>query len=296
MDMKVIYLLLAGILMSCCVACSNEVDFGEQYKKQVYIVNGNNRYTETTLMMAESVDGFVTFYCSGSDWSSKDVQVNYKVDREALDHFNTTEFENDSVRIWHCIPEEYITFHEPMVTIKAGEEYAPLHFSVNTSGLDPSLVYAIPLTITEVSDYEINPDVKSLLYKVDLQTEYSGTYNARVDLHYYGRLESTKFAQKLTTAVSKKEIKVPVLDNKEVVTGSNKYYIITLNDDNSLTLSSGDPLFTSRDQIMVGGVPVKTNYYDPETKQFVVGYSYVMDPSDSWSARYIIETLTHAEE
>lgn len=294
--MKLIYLLFAGILIGFCNACSTEVDFGEQYKKQVYIVNGNNRYTEMTVMMSERVDGFVTFYCSGSEQSGSDIQVNYKIDREALDKFNTTEFDNDSARIWHCIPEEFVTFHEKTVTIKAGEEYGTLNFSTNTSELDPSVPHALPITISGVSEYEINPDVKTLLYKLDLQTEYSGAYDSRLDIHSFGKLESTKFIQKITTAVARKSFKVPVLENKEVVAGSEKYYIVTLNEDNTLTLSSEDPYFTSQDKITVNKVPVPTNYYDPETGQFIIGYSYLMDPDDSWSSKYFIETLTHVEE
>lgn len=293
--MKLIKPILAGILMSFCQACSNDVDFGEQYVKQIYIVNGNNRYVETTLPMVEKADGFVTFYCSGSEPAPKDIQVRYKIDPQALNDFNTTEFENDSARIWRMISEEKVTFREPVVTIKAGEEYGVLNFSINTSDLDPAKQYVVPITISGVSDYEINEAVKTLLYKVTLKTPYSGTYEAMIDIYDDGfALSGTKYIQKTTLPVSKTGIKVPIFDKKEIV--GNDYYVIELDEEtNKVTLSSeaagfGNVVAFRVEDSEGNRVILDINYYNPETKEFVVGYLYTVGGM-SWRKAYEVIKL-----
>lgn len=296
--MKLIQLWVAVLILCFCNACSTDVDFGEQYKKQIYIVKGNDRLTETTLPMADRTEAFVTFYCSGSEMSDKDVVVQYKIDKEALTAYNETEYGDNLARQMVCVPEEMVTFEEPAVTIKAGQEYAVLHFSINTSGLDPALNYAVPITITEVSAYEINQNVKTLFYKIKLKTQYSGLYNSQVVYHAFGKVESTKYVQKTAAAIAKNQIKVPVLDQKEVAEGSLDYVIVTMNEDNSVTLSTQNPVIAPQDEIYVNNEPVKVNYYDPDKKQFVIGYSYDTNPSDSWGLgkKYIIETMDYIEE
>lgn len=296
--MKLIQLWVAVLILCFCNACSTDVDFGEQYKKQIYIVKGNDRLTETTLPMADRTEAFVTFYCSGSEMSDKDVVVHYKIDKEALTEYNETEYGDNLARQMVCIPEEMVTFEEPAVTIKAGQEYAMLHFSINTSGLNPALNYAVPITITEVSAYEINQNVKTLFYKIKLKTQYSGLYNSQVVYHSYGKVESTKYAQKTTTAIAKNQIKVPILDQKEVAEGSLDYVIVIVNEDNSVTLSTENPLVAPLDETWVNQEPVKVNYYDPAKKQLVICYSFDTDPSDPWGSgkKIIIETMDYIEE
>lgn len=294
--MKLIQLWFAVLILCFCNACSTDVDFGEQYKKQIYIVKGNDRLTETTLPMADRTEAFVTFYCSGSEMSDKDVVVQYKIDKEALTAYNETEYGDNLARQMVCVPEEMVTFEEPAVTIKAGQEYAVLHFSINTSGLDPALNYAVPITITEVSAYEINQNVKTLFYKIKLKTQYSGLYNSQVVCYdVFKRLESTKYAQKTATAIAKNQMKVPVLDQKEVAEGSLDYVIVTLNEDNSVTLSTESTFVKPVYEIEINDEIIKVNYYDPAKKQFVLCYLY-NSTSDFFEGKYIIETMDYIEE
>lgn len=289
---------LTGVILYICDACSTDVDFGEQYKKQIYIVNANEYVINAEHNLAESTDGFITFYCAGSEKSQKNVVVHYKIDKEALDAYNKSEYDENTSRYMECVPENKIRFHEEVVTIKAGEDYAMLGFTINTLNLDPSKKNAIPITITEVSDYEINPKMKTLFYNLKLKTQYSGFYDSRLDLHSYGMLQSTKFAQKETIATGKNEIRVPILDRKEIPEGSINYYVITLNEeDNTITLTSEDPSFKPQKVINVKpdatspATPVPVNYYKPETREFVIGYSYPVNGS----LNFIIETMKHIE-
>lgn len=297
--MKTIRLFLTGVILYICAACSTDVDFGEQYKKQIYIVNANERIVSAEHNLTESTDGFMTFYCAGSETSQKDVVVRYKIDKEALDAYNKSEYDENTAKYMECVPEDKIRFHENTVTIKAGEDYAILGFSINTLDLDPSKNYAIPVTITEVSAYEINPEMKTLFYNLKLKTPYSGLYDSRLELHRFALLQSTRFAQKKTIATAKNEIRVPILDKKEIPDGSIDYYVITLNEeDNTVTVTSEAEGFTPLKVMNVKPSPdspapqqVPVNYYKPETKEFVIGYSYPVNGT----LHFIIETMKHIE-
>ena len=82
---SLIVLFLLGIMGSC----SNEVDFGEQYKKTVYIVNSNNLLHVAEHSFETTGDSIsISVYCASTEPITKDLQVRLKVDRGALDSLN----------------------------------------------------------------------------------------------------------------------------------------------------------------------------------------------------------------
>lgn len=296
--MKPIKLFITGIILYASGACSTDVDFGEQYKKQIYIVNANERMVSVVHPLAEGSDGYVTFYCAGSERTRRDVVIHYKIDKEALDAFNLTEYGDNTSKYLYCVPDDKVTFSEETVTIKAGTDYAALKFSINTLDLDPAANNTIPISVAEVSDYEISPKLKTLFYRLKLETKYSGLYDSRLAVHSFGLLESTKFVQKTTVATAKSEFMVPVLNKKDIPEGSINYYVVTLDEETNLvTLSSPDPNFVPQTVINVRpdastpAVPTPVNYYDPEKKEFVIGYSY----PDVGGTKFIIETMLHID-
>lgn len=294
--MKIIQMWFAGVLLACCLSCSNSVDFGEQYKKQIYIVKGNEQIVVTEHMLTEKTDGFVTFYCSGSELPDKDIVVHYALDEEALNKYNESEYGEENTSLYlQCLPEDVITFESQTVTIKAGEEYAMLRFSINTSGLDPAVNYVMPISITQVSEYEISPSVKTLFYMLKLSTQYAGTYNSRLEGYNMFSLKYTKSVQKKVTATGKYQIKVPLMENKEVADGSISYLLVTLNpEDNSVTVVSEDPDYTPQEGYTINGEYEKMNYYLPEEDRIVICYSY--GTGAWWDIYYVVETLDHISE
>lgn len=296
--MKSIKLFITGVILYACGACSTEVDFGEQYKKQIYIVNANERIISVVHPLTESTDGYVTFYCAGSERTSKDVVVHYKMDKEVLDAFNVSEYGENTAKHLYCVPEDKVKFAEETVTIKAGTDYATLKFSIKTEDLDLAKNNTIPISVTEVSEYEINPELKTLFYRLKLETKYSGLYDSRLAIHASGSLESTKFIQKATVATAKNQIRVPVMERKDIPEESINYYVITLDEaTNEVTLTSPDPNFKPQAVINVRPspsekpVPIKANYYNPEKKEFVIGYSYKVPAGN----KFVLETIRHID-
>lgn len=167
----VIFLLLLG-------SCSNHVDFGEQYKKIVYIVKSNDKvYTREHKISAEQQEGGISLYCGGSDDLKEDVTVTLVPDREAMEAYNVKNFdEENQYKKLVLLPEEYYEIPAYSVTIKAGTEYTKLPIYLNTEKLNPDTCYAIPLSIAEVSKFEVNPDLKTVFYQIELINDYSGSY------------------------------------------------------------------------------------------------------------------------
>lgn len=273
--MKSIKLIIIGYVFCFLCGCSNEVDFGEQYKKQVYIVNANDKIVKKEYGLVEKTNDFVTFYCSGTKPSGSDIVVNYAVDTNALNQFNKSEYGEESKVLYLVkFPEKFVTFREPAVTIKAGEEFGTLHFSISTMDLEPGVRYAIPISITEVSSEEINPKMKTLFYQVSVnQNAYSGTYNCRQKI---GWDWIPVDIEKKATAVSKKGIRLPIMNRTEVPEGNNNYYEARINDDNSVTLTSPLSAFVplTFEFLTIDGVKYKNQSYDPEKKSFLVSYTY----------------------
>ena len=283
--MKTIKLIAIGCLVCFLGACSNEVDFGEQYKKVVYIVDAKDKVVKTQHQLVEKSEGYITFYCGGTEALKKDLTIHYAIDTNALHRFNKTEYgEESKAKYLVYVPEEDVTFHEPTVTIKAGEEYGILHFSVKTVNLDPGAKNAIPITITSVSDGEINSGLKTLFYQLALVTPYSGTYDSETVSYDFFTYKEAKNITKTVIPLSRNSIRIP-FNQKEIQDGNKNYFDVTINtEDNTLTLSSprtdikfmnpvkyrpnsGDPL-----------TDIPTNYYNPDTKEIVIGYNITSDP------------------
>lgn len=278
--MKTIKLIAIGYFVFLLAACSNDVDFGEQYKKIVYIVNSKDKIVKTQHGLVEKSDGFITFYCGGTEPLKKDLVIHYTIDTNALHQFNKTEYgEDNKSKYLVYVPEENVTFHEPSVTIKAGEEYGILHFSINTVDLNPGAKNAIPISITEVSDGEINSGLKTLFYQLSLVTPYSGTYESATVSYDFFTYKETKNISKTVIPLSRNSVRIP-LNQKEVQEGNNNYFDVIVNtEDNTLTLSSprSDIKFLNPVKYRKNSsdplTDIPTNYYNPETNEIVIGYN-----------------------
>ena len=288
--MKLNYLYLIGLLCFCG-ACSNDVDFGEQYKKQVYIVNANlnGGIIDASLMMEEQAEGSISIYCASSEFPEEDIVVHYKIDTAALNAYNVREFETAIDRYMTAIPENLVTFGSETVTIKQGEPYAVLPFTINTAALDPGKNNTLPITLTDASGYDINPELQTCFYRLTLDNPYSGDYSAQVrildtvgDGSYYPVFDSPSNATKTVLAAGTTALKVPRSTTPSVQEGENaNYFVIEWNQtDNSLTLTSPLEGFQMIENLPLApaygepAVDTKVNYYNPETEEFIVCYKF----------------------
>ena len=231
---SIIIFFIIGVLASC----SNEVNFGEQYKKKVYIVNSNNLLYIAEHSFETTNDAIaVSVYCGSTEPITKDLEVRLKVNRNALDSLNALQLVADAGYIKRVmLPENnYQMNGEQYVTIKAGEQYGVLYIPFEFSGLDPSIPYALPLSlVSNNADYDINPKLKSIVYQIEMINKYAGDYN--------GSSQTSPTAivgiQPALKAISINKVRMPIhnLPDDESDLFTN-FMVLTIAGDKSISIS-----------------------------------------------------------
>lgn len=264
--MKKIYLIAVLGITALLTSCSNKVDFGEQYKKIVYIVNSKESLFYAEHDAVRSSKGNISVYVTGSELPEQDIHVSYKVDAKALEEFNKKEYGDRTSLYFTLIPEDLYSFLTPDITIKKGEPYGCLEFTLNTQALLHDKIYILPITIESAQGAEVSESLHTILYVIQIQNAYAGNYISTCKV---GGVAKGDFNKK-ATAVSSKKILLPLADKGNAAANNtldlNKdYYQITINDDNSLTL---EPYLQS----IIHQNPDKASYYDPDTRIFYIYY------------------------
>ena len=275
--------LIVFLLMGILVSCSNEVDFGEQYKKTVYIVNSNNLLHLAEHSFETTRDSIsISVYCASTVPITKDLHVRLKVDRGALDSLNALQVLADPGYVNRVmLPKESFQLDgELYTTIKAGEQYGVLNVPFNFTGLDPSIPYALPLTlVSNNADYDINPRLQSIVYQIEMVNQYAGDYN--------GSSKTSPTAilgiQPTLKAMSINQVRMPIHnlsdDISELLTN---FVVLTIAGDNSVTISP----WGLADVTDLGG-----STYDPVAQRFELHYQFIDAAANRLTVEAIIRNI-----
>ena len=260
--------LIFTVLLFLFASCSNDVDYGEQYKKELYIVGSSQSLTYAYHQMNTASPGHISVYCTGSQLPGRDVLVNYKLDKENLDKFNKNEYGDNIENYFQMIPEGSITFGQKQIVVKKGEEYGLLNFTIDTQHLDFSKLYIVPITLTDAWGYGISETQSSILYVVSIVNQYQGTYKSTYLKKNPDGTSASGVIIKITKALTATQLLLP-LDNYSNKNGdldfSTRYYLLNLNTDNTVTVK---PYLQS----VVEQNPDKESYYDAEKGEFHICY------------------------
>ncbi|MEA4919109.1 BT_3044 domain-containing protein [Proteiniphilum sp.] len=261
---------LNTVIMFCLIlilaSCSNEVDFGEQYKKTVYLVNSNNLlYVGEHSFDTDNDAIAISVYCASSEPITQDLRVRLKIDRFALDSLNALQLlANPSYTNRVMLPEDnYQLNGEQYVTIKAGKQYGVLYIPFDFSDLDPSIPYVLPLSlVSNNADYQINPKLKSIVYQIEMINQYAGNYNGSSQTSP----ASIAGIQPVLKALSVNKVRMPIHnlsdDEEDILTN---FMVLTIAKDNSVSISP----WGVADVTDLGG-----SKYDPERQSFELYYQF----------------------
>jgi hypothetical protein len=248
-------------------SCSGEVDFGEQYKKTVYIVNAPD-YTGDHSFAAENDEIVISIYCASSKPITKDVKVRLMVDPYILDSLNNVnELSNSSYVRRILLPAtNYQMPDEAIVTIKAGEQYGTLSIPFNFNGLDPNKFYGLPLYLCANSeDYDITQELRGLLYQINMVNDYSGNFNGsstEMPETEEGRMV-VKAVQPVLKALSKNTVRMAIHDAE--IDDVDNMMVLTVANDGSVSISPwGNATVTD-----LGG-----SHYNSVTMRYELNYRY----------------------
>lgn len=265
--MKRISLILAAILF-LFASCSNDVDYGEQYKKELYIVGSNQNLMYAYHEIGKASPGHISVYCTGSELPGEDIHVSYLLDKERLDKFNKNEYGDDVENYFQMIPEDKITFEQKELMVKKGKEYGLLNFTINTQDLDLTKLYIVPITLTNASGYGISETQGSILYVISITNQYQGVYKSTYLQENSDGTGTSGTVVKELRAMTSTLLMVPLAkysNKNENLDFSTQYYLLNLNADHTLTIK---PYLQS----VVEQDPDKESYYDEESGEFHIFY------------------------
>ncbi|RIJ49042.1 DUF1735 domain-containing protein [Maribellus luteus] len=282
------YILLLIVAGSILTACNSEVDFGEQYKKVIYIVNSNNLlFEEEYFYGAEGNTIDLSVYCGGTEPTSHDIDIELHLDYHVLDSFNNINaIANPNYIKKNLIPESNFTLNNSVVTIKKGTEYGVLSIPFSVDGLDPDSCYVLPLTISSNSKaYEVNSKLSTIIHEIKMVNGFSGDYSGSSrELP-----ETNRSVQPYLKAISANQVRMPIHtlpDNKAFI--STNYMLLTIAQDSvNVTITPWeDALVTD-----LGG-----STYNKETMSFELFYSFTDSDGDEISIKEKIVNLEYEED
>lgn len=234
--------LFAGILVSC--SKESPLD-GEQYFKQVYIVGAYEVVQKFDVAYSDEEQGaYVAVATGGSQNVDRNVDVLLTHNDAIIDWYNN-KYMIDAPLKYQKLDDEFCTFPSMQTSIKAGEVYSRLPFTVQTSGLDCDKLYALTFKIESISDYSMNPKDTVLIMNLNLTNDFSGTYQM-VAIRYTLNSNDEELTpssinmQRMLKAVNKDQVRFfNVTQNADLIaTGSitNENYFNSI-DNNGVTFT-----------------------------------------------------------
>lgn len=158
----------ALIALPMLTACEKEFYKDEQYRKEVYIVSGdNNVFGQEYEYGTESV-GYLSLYVAGTTPIDQDVTVVLERDPEGLRNYNSRMYGDDTDSYASELPASSYTIDNYTVVLKAdnSEPYTKFPIKVNVDNLLPDKVYFLPMRIVSVDHYMISEARRSVLFRV----------------------------------------------------------------------------------------------------------------------------------
>jgi hypothetical protein len=269
------------LIFAATLACNGDVDFGEQYKKTIYIVNANALLHSQEYFYGEDNKLVFSVYCASSEPGDKDVSVRLKIDPHVLDSLNTLGLMENALYVDKVIlpPGNYQLSGEQTVTIRAGEQYGIVEIPFNPAGLDPDIAYALPVSlVSNDAGYDINPEMRSVVSEIKMVNKYSGDF--------IGTSSESPIAirpvQPSAKAISINSIRLPIHN----LAADDEYLdvhfmLLTISDDGTVSIAP----WQNADVVDLG-----SNFYDEVRQLFELHYRFTNDDGDIFT---VTEKITN---
>ncbi|UBD66233.1 DUF4361 domain-containing protein [Bacteroides salyersiae] len=293
--MKTSRILLAVGITCCMAACNEDAQFDKElYKKVVNVLSDEKLvFSVNHDLNKEESTGYISIGCGGTKHIETDVLVELEPDGEAMAKYNKLNFDIDESKFAHALESWRYNIPDMTTVLKVDNEdnYATIPVHVRPEGLSPDSIYLIPLRIKSVSAYEINPDKRTVLYRVLLKNNYafqspSTTYNTvgmdvryredGVEIDRYNSFSLTRPVVPLTKNSIRCFAGMNTYDLSNLALGDIQRYAIriTINEDATLTVT---PIGTVQVEMLNND---ESNFYVESTtsldkiQKFYLNYRY----------------------
>lgn len=266
--MKKYLKICCSIMAFYMISCNGSyTDFGEQYKKILYIVNSDDLLYENEHFYYNEKDSItISVYCSGSESIDKDVSVTLELTTQVLDSFNEIKkMVNPDFTKKVLLPESHYRFSNKKAVIRKGKQYGTLKIPFSMNGLEVDSSYVLPLKLTSNDQgYEMNPKLNTIIYEIKMMNGFSGEYSGSSTV-----LPNTVHSvQPVLKAISSNSVRMPIhnlIDEKEFL--DTNYMVLTIADDSTQVSISPWKNAQIRD--------FGESTHDKTNKSFELNYAYI---------------------
>ncbi len=275
---------LAASLIFLLGACNtNEVFEKELYKKVIAFVcsdDYNILEDKQELTGGENMT-FVSVSCGGTGAVETDVKITITEDNAPLSAYNGGMFDVDTTKYAKLLPKSKYDIDDYHIIIPEGERSGKLNIKIRPDGLSPDSVYFIPLSISALSAYEVNPTKSSMLYQVLIKNFYaeqitsSYTYYTMRGFFNGSVAQGTKPVQPLTK--NKVRMMAGSITFKSEAETFDQYAVtLEVGADNKVTVASYKDLVVQQeeDPDFPNIFRIETDDWGGKYKVFLIAYSY----------------------
>ncbi|CDC53462.1 BT_3044 domain-containing protein [Bacteroides finegoldii] len=299
-------LLLIGLM----TACEQEFYKDEQYRKEIYIVSGDDNIFGQEFTFGEETTGYLSIYAGGATSVEHDVEVELAKNVAFLQEYNQRvkgeDYNNYAIEL---ATDRYV-IDDMTVTLKPDVEtpYSLCPIRVNIEGLYPDETYFIPLKIASVSDYMISEERRNVLFQIFMKNDYATT---KTDTYYTMSGTSKKVGEERATPVNATKLVVPIsryairilpasTQTTDKLQLRKQGIVVVVNPDETVDVPVLDdegmetgqylkmqkvtlkPWIDSQESVEVQDVTDKSSYYDSEKKEYTLFYRYKLYGSNDW--------------
>lgn len=311
------WLFAAGMMaLMVLTACETQFYDEEQYRKEIYIVSGDDNIFGQEYSYGQESVGYLSIYAGGTTAIDTDVEVELELYPEALRTYNQRIFgENYADYARMLEPEDY-TIESMKVTLSKDnpDPYVQFPIKVNINNIEDDNAYYIPLRIKSVSNYMISPTRRNVLFRIYKKNDYATTkgnsYYTMNGLEQVFNEVDGEWVGDIPTAVNSTKPLVPIsehsvrlMPNALGATSStverNNSIVVTVHPDQIIdipVLNEGiptgeflkrqlvtvSPWAVSANSIIVEEIADEPSYYDPDKQQFTLNYRYQQSGEKKW--------------
>ena len=166
---------------------------------------------------------------------------------------------------YELLPDSSYTVPSASVTIPANTSVASFVVKVNSSKIDLTHSYVLPVSIADASGQNISGNFKTILYAITVKNIYDGDYLVTGTLDRQGKpTDAINETDHLSTVSGNTSSAIaPFFGNSGIVIN------VQVNADNTVTVTPSAAAIVD-----IRGTVGKTSTYDPAKKQFHLYYGY----------------------
>lgn len=319
------------IIISAFTACEKEFYQDEQYRKEIFIVSGDDNIFKQEFSFGEDIVGYVSVYAGGTTPIENEITVQLETNEAALQEYNQKRYGESYNQYAQVLPESRYTINDWSVKLYPNEEtpYTLFPIKVDVNGLEPEESYFLPLRIASVSDYMISAARRNVLLQIFVKNDYATTQKAsyyamngtslKVAKDTWEPVEFDKGQPKYNTINATKPVAPVTEQGIRILTGATNTVdrkelrkqgvVVTVHPEEEVEvdaigsdgLPTGEKIICQKVTLdkwyeVDGGITVlniddKPSYYNPLKKEFTLNYRYNYKSNDWYEMKEVMTPL-----